>query len=479
MATSPLQLPENTLDMKGVSVATALPLPGDDRAGTIYTPEAFAACQPVYITPVEKDDYLLVYSRSWKYGQTSSGHPGDYTSYEISTTPGWVLFNSVHGTLMSPPGDIPMNTPYDTATLIGATALPPYYIYLLYSLTWGNLSINMVQHMLYNPTMKTWSILAEEAVPDGFIFDCPADIIYNIGENLSVILTPDILARIFTRDITWWDHPDILALNLGVGIPTQPILVFYPIGITAPTNAIQTYLAAEAPTNWTLGTSGRWLPTTGYASNNVATAVKATLGAISFVSSGSVTDQPIATIDNAVKFNKGLYIDGKNIIFFGSTQSGQVCQARKPWGRIGSVSDWYFFDGRGWSTSHTAIGPIKTSTGASMTTAGPISAAIYKDRVRLATTVANGAARQAQVYTWTSNGDWRATGDPISLGTTANGSYQGGTLQFQPQIAALDTMVNYPDAVAALPYCVTTKKFIPGASALDVTWGLWQLARLY
>lgn len=480
MATSPLQLPDNTLDMKGVSVSTALPSPTDARAGTIYSPESFAACHPVYITPVENDNYLLLYSRSWRYGHASSEHPGYYSSYEISTNPGWVVFNSVHGTLQSPPVDIPIQTPHDSATLIGVTAIPPYYVYLLYTLTWGNLTLTLVQHMLYNPSIKTWSILAEEAVPDAFLFDCPTDIIYNVGSDITIVLTPDLLARIFTRDITWWDHPDILALNLGVDIPTQPILVFYPIGATSNTGSLQKYLSDEASANWSLGTSNRWLPAAGYASTNVANSVKATPGAIGYVTPGSVTDQPKAVIDNVVKFNKGLYIDGSQLIFLGTPQSGKVCMARKQWGRIGTVAaDWYFFDGSGWSTSHTALGPIKTSTGSTLTSVGPISVSTYKDRLRMATTVANGAARQAQVYTWTSAGDWRATGDPISLGTTANGSYQGGTLQFQPQVAALDGLVNAPDAVAALPYCVTTKKFIPGASALDVTWGLWQLARLY
>lgn len=180
-----------------------------------------------------------------------------------------------------------------------------------------------------------------------------------------------------------------------------------------------------------------------------------------------------------VRFDRGVYFATPYLIVFGASPTGQLFTARKNWGWIGYPAyGWEYFTGDGWASEPTSASQVQSTTGP-MTTAGPVSVLNYQNRIRLATVVASGNNRYGQVWVATNYHTWRPTGSPILLGSVADGSYQGGTLQFQPQMAAVDTLVNTPSAAWAIPFCYTTKTFELGSSSLKVNWSLWQVSRLF
>lgn len=66
-------------------------------------------------------------------------------------------------------------------------------------------------------------------------------------------VTGCILARIFSRDITTWDHPDILALNPGMTVPNgQGITVVHRTLGSSSTASITEYLHTRCPEHWPL-----------------------------------------------------------------------------------------------------------------------------------------------------------------------------------------------------------------------------------
>jgi hypothetical protein len=486
MPSSPLQISDTAVDMFGVSTATSTPSGTDERAGSIYRPATLAACTPVYVTSLESDTYLMMFSRRWLDATPSATQPGYYTDYTASATPGWVSFNGSHGTIVSPVEDIPMSTPHDSVTLTAACARPPY-TYLLNTVTSGSSVTAVVQHVMFNQPMRTLSILNEETVPNAALFDFPVDVTYNLPGGPEIVLTPDVLARIFSGSIYQWTDPAILALNPGVDFPDFTLIqVIFDLDASADTAAFQSYLEAESP-YWDSGTSTSYTGF-GVGAVDVASSVATTPASIGFVGKG--TADPAAVIVTPVRFDRGLYISGQNLVVFGASYSGKVCLARKNWGRIGfPTTEWEFFDGAGWSANLTAISPVLTTTGTPVLTAGPVSVATYDRQVFLSAVIpAADGDRSAQVYLQDARSQWQPVGDQIYLGSAVDGTYTGGTLQFQPQLSAIDYLVNVPDAIGAIPVCVTMEQSITEetvtdifvtSTALDVTWGLWQVDRSF
>lgn len=376
MASSPLDLvPATSVDTAGLSVATTPRILADGRYGTIYDPVTLAACVPILFTPLDGSDHLMLYSRRWHSGTISTADPGYYTSYTISTRPGWLIVNGSTGLTrqVNASPDIPMSTAHDSAALTAACARPPHYVYLLNTVVLGTTTTAVVQHVFYNQSVKTITTLAEETIPDAYI---------------------------------------------------KP--------------------PAMSSTAW----------------ENLSAAERQVQGV-------------------AVRFDRGLYLSGSHLMVFGASPTGQLFQARKDWGRIGiAATDWEYFNGVGWVSEPTSAAQLAGTTGP-MTTAGPLGVALYKNRIRLATTMADGNDRYAQVWVATNYGTWRPTGNAVLLGSTADGSYQGGTLQLQPQLAAVESMVAVPASVWAIPFCYTVKTFQLGSSRLAVNWGVWQVSRLY
>lgn len=473
MVSSPLDLtPSNSVDVPGLSVATAQPRASDNRAGSIYD-STIAACVPIYSTPLTDTDYLVLFSRRWTAASASPVQTGYYISYTIDNTPGWMIVNAPTGTRrpVTNSYDIPMSMSRDSAILTAACSVPPYSTYLLNSVTHGSTTSAVLQHAYYNQSLDTLGMLSEEVIPDAALAGPPVALVYNLPGIDNLILTAEVTARIFTRNITTWNHVAITSLNPGITLPSTAITPVYRTDTNTTTTKFQSYF----------GTSGTGSGTT--SAQEALTTVETTAGAITFVEKPFAAQSSYPTVrfpSLTVRFDRGLFLQDQYLYVFGATPGGKVCMARKRWGRIGIAGvDWEYFTGQGWDIDPTEVGQLTTTTGL-LTSVGPISAFSFeRNRIRIACVTAVGSNRYAQVYSRTNALDWKPSGSPIPLGSAADGSYQNGTLQFHPQLRVVESLIDTPDASTAIPYSYTTKVFGTGTSGLHVTWGAWQISRLY
>lgn len=134
------------------------------------------------------------------------------------------------------------------------------------------------------------------------------------GEPLTV--TADLLARIFTGDITRWSDPAIAAVNPGVTLPDLAVVPVYRSDSSGTTDNFQQYLGIAAPAAWTRGSGTEFQGGVGEGaqkSAGVVQAVRVTRGAIGYVEKG-IADQaglsyaridtgtgPVALTDDAAR----------------------------------------------------------------------------------------------------------------------------------------------------------------------------------
>ena len=479
MVSSPLDLtPTNSVDAPGISVATAMASATDNRAGNIYD-SALAACVPIYTTPISDREHLLVFSRRWTNASPSPVITGQYISYTIDNTPGWMIVDGSTG--QRKPVDesytIPISTPYSSAVLTAATSRPPHSTYLLYTITQGSAVAAVLQHVFFNQSMKTFSILSEEIIPDGHLGGPPVALVYHLTGIDNLILNPAVTAKIFTGQITVWNDPAIAALNTGITLPATTITPVYRSDTNTITDNFQSYLKDNGHTV---------VVGTGTAASSAYAAMEAvgeTEGAVTYAEKpyAAQSDYPSARFGTiTVRFDRGLFLHDQDLIVLGASAAGKVCMARKMWGRVGIASTgWEYYNGKGWDADPTEVQQARTTTGL-LNSVGPISAFTFeRNRVRLAAVVATGNQRYAQVYSLNNIMQWNPTGTPLHLGSAADGTYQGGTLQFHPQLRVVEELIDTPDSSGAVPYSITKKVFGAGTSGLQVAWGAWQISRLY
>lgn len=100
-------------------------------------------------------------------------------------------------------------------------------------------------------------------------------------------LSPDVLAKIFQRDVTRWDDPAIAADNPGVALPARDIVVVHRADGSGTTENFTKYLTLAAPRTWRLktGSTVEWSADTqaGAGNGGVAQIIQATPGAIGYV----------------------------------------------------------------------------------------------------------------------------------------------------------------------------------------------------
>lgn len=79
----------------------------------------------------------------------------------------------------------------------------------------------------------------------------PVEIIYNLPklDCQSIILTGEVIAKIYLSEITMWNDPAIAALNPGVRLPSHDIEIIYRSGESGTTYALSTYLG-QVSTVW-------------------------------------------------------------------------------------------------------------------------------------------------------------------------------------------------------------------------------------
>ncbi|MEO9236920.1 MAG: phosphate ABC transporter substrate-binding protein PstS [Jatrophihabitantaceae bacterium] len=86
----------------------------------------------------------------------------------------------------------------------------------------------------------------------------PIAVGYNLKGMDNLTFTPDVLAKIFLGKITTWNDPAIKAINSGVNLPSTKITVFNRSDASGTTQNFERYLAASAPSTWTVKPEKTW-----------------------------------------------------------------------------------------------------------------------------------------------------------------------------------------------------------------------------
>jgi len=128
---------------------------------------------------------------------------------------------------------------------------------------------------------------------------------YNLPGNPKLSFTPDVLADIFLGKITKWNDARIAAVNRGVQLPDQPILVVHRSDGSGTTYIWVDYLSKVSPewqqkvgkgtsVNWPVGLGGK-------GNEGVAGQVKNTPGALGYVELAYAVKNkmPVAAVKNA------------------------------------------------------------------------------------------------------------------------------------------------------------------------------------
>ncbi len=130
----------------------------------------------------------------------------------------------------------------------------------------------------------------------------PIAFAYNLDGVDKLVLTPEVLAQIFTGKITTWNDPAIAKLNSGAKLPSSKISVFFRSDESGTTENVSKFLDAAGDGAWTAEPSKSWAGT-GEGKNKssgVADGVKSTPGSISYMEWSYAKDNSLATaqLDN-------------------------------------------------------------------------------------------------------------------------------------------------------------------------------------
>ena len=124
-------------------------------------------------------------------------------------------------------------------------------------------------------------------------------ITYNLKDVTSLKLSAKTIAGIFDGKIVKWNDPVIAADNSGTTLPTTPISVFYRNDSSGTTSVFTAFLAADAASDWTLGSSKTLTFFTAAqgakGSAGVAAGVKQTDGGITYVETSFAKAQSLPT----------------------------------------------------------------------------------------------------------------------------------------------------------------------------------------
>ena len=115
----------------------------------------------------------------------------------------------------------------------------------------------------------------------------PITVSFNLSGVTELKLSPDTLAKIFSRQIKKWNDPAIAADNIGVTLPDKNIVVAHRSDGSGTTNNFTKYLVKAAPNSWKLGSGDTvaWPADTqgGDKNTGVAQIIKQADGAIGYV----------------------------------------------------------------------------------------------------------------------------------------------------------------------------------------------------
>lgn len=113
----------------------------------------------------------------------------------------------------------------------------------------------------------------------------PIGITYNVKGVDKLVLTPELITKIFSGKITTWNDPAIAKVNSGVTLPSTPISVFFRSDSSGTTDNFTNYMHTVDPANWPDKHSKSWTGKVGQGkakSAGVGQAVASTDGAIGY-----------------------------------------------------------------------------------------------------------------------------------------------------------------------------------------------------
>jgi phosphate transport system substrate-binding protein len=115
----------------------------------------------------------------------------------------------------------------------------------------------------------------------------PITVSYNLSGLDKLQLSADTIAKIFQRQVTNWNAPEIAADNPSAKLPDKPITVVHRSDGSGTTQNFTQFLVLAAPSTWTLksGSTVTWPADTQAGNGNagVANVVKSTDGAVGYV----------------------------------------------------------------------------------------------------------------------------------------------------------------------------------------------------
>ncbi|MGH2722147.1 MAG: phosphate ABC transporter substrate-binding protein PstS [Actinomycetota bacterium] len=132
----------------------------------------------------------------------------------------------------------------------------------------------------------------------------PITVSYNLPGINNLKLTPDVIAKVFQREIKTWNDAAIKADNPDAALPATPITVAHRSDGSGTTEQFTKYLGAAATNAWKLGSGSTvsWPADTqgGQGNTGVAGIVKQTAGAVGYVdlSDAKATGLQIALVRN-------------------------------------------------------------------------------------------------------------------------------------------------------------------------------------
>lgn len=125
----------------------------------------------------------------------------------------------------------------------------------------------------------------------------PITVSYHLPTVPELRLDGPTLARIFSRTITTWNDPMIVATNQGVALPATPITVCHRSDAAGTTTNFTRYLVSAGGPAWTAGSSDSidWDPATQGGSGNagVAQCIKGKVGGIGYVDLSDAKSQQL------------------------------------------------------------------------------------------------------------------------------------------------------------------------------------------
>ena len=122
----------------------------------------------------------------------------------------------------------------------------------------------------------------------------PIAVAHNVDGVTNLNLTADLIARIFTGDITRWNDRAIAAANPGTALPDARIAVFYRADESGTTENFTKYLSAAADSTWNHDAAKKWPAAWGEGKEKtagVADAVTGTPNSITYLEWGAALER--------------------------------------------------------------------------------------------------------------------------------------------------------------------------------------------